>query len=196
MVATLAYTSTDADFDTWVSELVDTGATVLYAPVAYPVANRIGAQSQSQALDVTLISTELWKSADIDPVALDGAYFITHYSPAIPDPAAIAWAERYQSAFAIEPDTLAVLGYDAANMLAAAIQRSQSLAPLQVARALETMRYQGAVGRWRFDEQHNPLKEAVVLQIEDGHTRFVKTVGVQWPEGFHDSVDGGIRSSP
>ena len=196
VVATLAFTSTEADLDTLVSELVDTGATVLYAPVAYPVANRIGAQIQSQGLDVTLIGSELWESADIDLAALDGAYFTTHYSPAIPDPAAIAWAERYQAAFAIEPDTLAVLGYDAGNLLAAAIQRSQSLSPLQVAQALKTMPYQGAVGRWRFDEQHNPLKEAVVLQIEDGRTRFVKAVGIQWPEGFHDSVDGGIHSSP
>ena len=196
VMATLAYTSTDADLDAWLSELVDTGGTVLYAPVAYPVANRIGAQIQSQGLDVTLIGSQLWESADIDPLALDGAYFTSHYSPAIPDTAAIAWAERYQSAFAIEPDTLAILGYDAGNLLATAIQRSQSLAPRQVAQALETMRYQGAVGCWRFDEQHNPLKEAIVLQIKDGHTRFVKAVGVQWPEAFHDSVDGGIRSSP
>ena len=196
VVATLAYTSTETDLDTWVSQIVDTGATVLYAPVAYPVANRIGAQIQSQGLDVILIGSELWESADIDPAALDGAYFTTHYSPAIPDLAAIAWTERHQSAFAIEPDTLAVLGYDAGNLLAAAIQRSQSLSPPDVSQALETMRYQGAVGRWRFDEQHNPLKEAVVLQIEDGRTRFVKAIGVQWPEGFHDSVDGGIPSSP
>jgi hypothetical protein len=33
-------------------------------------------------------------------------------------------------------------------------------------------------GHWRFDKQHNPLKEVIILQVKDNGIRFVKSVGL------------------
>jgi branched-chain amino acid transport system substrate-binding protein len=66
----------------------------------------------------------------------------------------------------VEPDTLAALGYDAAGLLASAIENTSSLAPDEVAQTLETMEYEGVTGRWTFDAQHNPLKPVVLYRIE------------------------------
>jgi branched-chain amino acid transport system substrate-binding protein len=125
---------------------------------------------------VTLIGSEAWDNGALDLQALDGAYFTLHYNRQTPYPIARAWEERYLSAFAIEPDTLAALGYDAATLLASAIQSAASLSPDDVARALETLEFEGVTGRWRFDSRHNPLKPVVVVRIQEGDVIFYKDV--------------------
>jgi branched-chain amino acid transport system substrate-binding protein len=168
--------SPDADFETIITEIAKAAPEVLYVPDAYPVANRVGSLVRAQGLDVTLIGSEVWDNGDLDLEALDGAFFTTHYSRETPNPVAEAWEERYLTAFATEPDTLAALGYDAASLLASAIKNGDSLSPDQVASRLETMELEGITGGWRFDAQHNPLKPVVVVRIEGEDVVFHSTV--------------------
>jgi branched-chain amino acid transport system substrate-binding protein len=165
-------TSKDADFGEAIANLAKAGPEVLYVPDAYPVANRIGKQVRAQALDVTLIGSDVWDSGSLDLDALDGAYFTLQYSRETPNPAAKAWEEQYLSAFALEPDTLAALGYDAASLLASAAESAGSLSPDVVARRLEAMEFEGVTGRWRFDAQHNPVKPVVVVRVQEGRVVF------------------------
>jgi branched-chain amino acid transport system substrate-binding protein len=76
----------------------------------------------------------------------------------------------------MEPDTLAALGYDAANLLASGMQSAASPSADDVARALETLEFEGVTGRWRFDNQHNPLKPVVVVRIQEGDVIFYKDI--------------------
>ncbi|MEJ2560773.1 MAG: ABC transporter substrate-binding protein, partial [Anaerolineae bacterium] len=165
-------TSQDADFGEVMADLAKAGPEVLYVPDAYPVANRIGKQVRAQALDVTLIGSDVWDNSVLDLEALDGAYFTLQYSRETPNPVAKAWEGQYLSAFALEPDTLAALGYDAASMLASAAESAGSLSPDVVARRLEAMEFEGVTGRWRFDAQHNPVKPVVVVRVQEGHVVF------------------------
>jgi len=169
--------SQDADFDAILAEVARNEPDVLYVPGAYPVANRVGSHVQAQALGVTLIGSDLWDNGALDLDALNGAYFTLHYSRQAPGPVAQAWAGRYLSAFALEPDTLAALGYDAASLLASAMESAGSLSPDAVARRLEVMEFEGVTGRWRFDAQHNPIKPVVVVLIEGGDVAFYDLVG-------------------
>jgi branched-chain amino acid transport system substrate-binding protein len=169
-------TSQDADFGEVIADLAKAGPEVLYVPDAYPVANRVGKQVRVQALDVTLMGSDVWDSGALDLEALDGAYFTLQYSRETPNPLAKAWAERYLSAFAQEPDALAALGYDAASLLASAAESADSLAPEDIARQLERMEFEGVTGRWRFDAQHNPVKPVVVVRVQEGHVVFYDTV--------------------
>ncbi len=168
--------SFDAGFEAIIADIARAAPDVIYVPDAYPVANRIAAEVRTQGLEVTLIGSEIWDSGALDLEALDGAYFTLHYSRDNPNPLAQEWRERYLSAFAVEPDTLAALGYDAASLLASAIEGSGSLSPHDAARSLETMEFEGVTGRWRFDARHDPLKPVVVVQIEGGDVVFASAV--------------------
>jgi len=168
--------SPGAGLDAAIAEMVAMKPDVVYVPAAYPVANQVGSQVRAQALGVTLIGSEAWDNGALDLQALEGAYFTLHYSRQTPYPIARAWEERYLSAFAVEPDTLAALGYDAANLLASGIQSAASLSPDDVARALETLEFEGVTGRWRFDSRHNPLKPVVVVRIQEGDVIFYKDI--------------------
>jgi len=176
VVAKLDYRSSEADFDSLVAEIARAAPEVLYVPDAYPVANLVGSSIQAQGLDVALIGSELWDNGALDLEALEGAFYTLHYSRDIPDAAAQAWQERYVSAFAMEPDTLAALGYDAANLLASAIEETDHLSPEDVAQTLEKMEFAGVTGRWSFDARHNPLKPVVVNRIEGEEGGFYGSV--------------------
>jgi branched-chain amino acid transport system substrate-binding protein len=179
VVATLTYPRggatgalQDADFGGIMAEIAQAEPDVLYVPDAYPIANRVGSHIRAQGLNVDLIGSDLWDSGALSLEALDGAYFTLHYSRETPNPVAEAWAGRYLSAFALEPDTLAALGYDAASLLALATEGADSLSPDAAAGRLETMEFEGVTGRWRFDAQHNPVKPVVVVRVEGGDVIF------------------------
>ena len=178
-VVTVTYSSVGADFGPLVAEAARSGAPALYVPGGPEVANRVGSALRTQKLDLIIIGSDLWTRRELDLAALEGAYFVAHYSRGGTDPLALAWADRYQSAFAVEPDTLAALGYDAVHVLATAIQEAGGVSPPDVARALERMSYTGVSGRWRFDSLHNPLKEAVMLQVKDGDVQWAGLASVR-----------------
>ncbi len=173
------YTSPDADLAPLVAEAASSGAQALYVPGGPDIANRAGAAVQVQSLDLTIVGSDMWAKHELDLAALDGAYFVAHYGRDVPDPRAQAWAERYQAAFALEPDALAALGYDAADLLATAAQQAGASSPLDVARTLERMQYAGVSGSWHFDSLHNPLKQAVIFQIRDGGIRWAALASVR-----------------
>jgi branched-chain amino acid transport system substrate-binding protein len=173
--------SRDADFEAIIADVTKAKPEVLYVPDAYPVANRVGSylcrtdgckQVQAQELGITLIGSELWDSGALNLEALEGAYFTLHYSRETPSPLAQAWEERYLSAFAVEPNTLAALGYDAASLLASAIEGAGSPSPDDAARILESIEFEGVTGRWHFDTRHDPIKPVVVVRIEGGDVIF------------------------
>lgn len=178
VVAAPTYLSRDSDFEAIIAEVAEAAPDVLYVPDAYPVANRVGSQVRAQGFDVILIGSELWNNGALDLEALEGAFFTSHFSRQTPNPMAKAWAERYSSAFAVEPDTLAALGYDAAGLLVSGIEDSGNLSPDDVAQSLESIEFEGVTGRWRFDTQHNPLKPIVVLRIEGGNVYFYDVVSL------------------
>ncbi len=66
------------------------------------------------------------------------------------------WANRYKSRYAIEPDTLAMLGYDAAVILLTAIQQADTVAVTETVKALEQTTFNGVDKSITFDKQHNP----------------------------------------
>jgi len=175
----LPYGSQDADFGALLANAARGGAGALLVPDTYPVANQVGRQLRSQGLSLALVGSQAWDSADLDRAALEGAYYTAHYDIGLPAPSAVAWAARYQSAFAQQPNTLAALGYDAANLLLTAIQQAGSPSPIPVARAMESMEVQSVAGPWRFDDRHNPLKDAVILQVQGAADRYVTSVSVR-----------------
>ena len=86
------------------------------------------------------------------------------------------------SAPGLTPDSLSAQAYDAAGMLADAMQRAPDLSGAAIRDALAaTANFQGVTGTITLDKNRNPIKPAVVLKIGKGGTyEFVTRIQ---PEG-------------
>ena len=75
------------------------------------------------------------------------------------------------------PDALAALGYDAARVAMAAIEKSPDLSGASIRDAIAaTKDFPGVAGNISLDANRNALKSAVILKVGDGKTDFVTSI--------------------
>ena len=67
-----------------------------------------------------------------------------------------------------------VLGYDAMGMMATAIDQAGSTDSDKIIEAMKGLEYKGLTGTTTFDENRNPVREAVITTIEDGQYKVVE----------------------
>jgi branched-chain amino acid transport system substrate-binding protein len=171
------YTSQDTDFSAILAKVADTKPDVLYLPDYYPIVNLVGAQVKQRNLAVTMLGGDGWDSADLDRKAADGGYYTNHYSAEDTRPIVQDWVKKYNAKYGSNPDALATLAYDAANMLFTSMKNANSTDPDKVKDALASLKdFDGVSGKMSLDAQHNPVKSAVVLQVKDGQISFVESV--------------------
>ena len=102
--------------------------------------------------------------------------FSNHYSPADPRPVVQEFVAKYTAKYGAEPDALATLAYDAAWILLQAVSDAGVDDPAVVKDAMAAVRYDGVSGEITFDAQHNPVKSAAIVKIENGQKVFYKFV--------------------
>lgn len=168
------YTSDETDLSDSLTASSRAGAEVIYLPAPAQVVNRVAGQLSSPDLSVlsantqtglVLLGSDSWESTELDLAATAGSYFTVYFVSASNHPTTQAWAESYKSIYAIEPDTLAALGYDAAIFLTGAIQQAGTFEPVAVAKALEQGKFDSLTGQITFDHRHNPIKPVPIVQV-------------------------------
>ncbi|GAB4426150.1 MAG: ABC transporter substrate-binding protein [Anaerolineae bacterium] len=176
------FTPAEADFTPALQAAGAAGAELLYLPAPVSVVNRLAGQMsqlrQSGSLRLTLLGSDSWHSADLDRTATAGSYFTTHFFLDDPRPLTQQWTETYKASYAVAPDTLALLGYEAATVLLEAVQQAGTLDVESVAKTLAQGRFEGVTGPLTFDPQHNPLRPVPVVQVKDGQLIFAGYVNV------------------
>ncbi len=104
---------------------------------------------------------------------MNGNYFTNHYASDDPNPKVQGFIENYKKKHGVVPDAMAVLGYDAANMLFDAIKRAGSADSTKIRDALaETKNFPGVSGDLTLNKDRNAEKRIVVLKIEGGKIQF------------------------
>lgn len=170
------YTGEDTDFSAILTKVKDANPDVLYLPDYYSTVNLQAAQAREMGITATLLGGDGWDSADLDREATDGGFHTNHYSSDDPRPVVQEWVEKYEEKYGSPPDALATLAYDAAYMLFQGIEEAGKADPAAVAKAMEGLEYNVVSGQSHFDEFHNPVKPAVILEIKDGKTVYRATV--------------------
>jgi len=154
-------------------EVRDANPDVLYLPGYYNVMNRLVLQARRFGMFQTIIGSDGWDSPALDLTAMDGCYFTTHYFAGEPRPEVTAWTQLYAARHQIEPDAVATLSYDAANILFAAVTAAGTLEPFAVADMLETSTFETVSGQLTFDQYHNPTKGVPMVRALSGRVTFV-----------------------
>jgi len=137
-------------------------------PGYYPEAAAFLRQAKDAALTVPVIGGDGWDSPALHQlagrVAVDGHFFITHFSANNPDETVRHFVNAYRERFGKEPTQLAAMGYDAMLLVANALERANNTLPPTILRTLkETNGAPGLGGKMRFGPARHIIKPAMVI---------------------------------
>lgn len=174
IVVDASYQSKDTDFRAQLTRIKGAKPDVVFLPAYYQEAAQVGKQAVETDLGVPLLGGDGWEAdalLEVAGTALDGCYYSNHYFLEDPSETIQNFRRKYNERYtkggrALEPDAMAALGYDAARIMAEAIERAGSAEPAAIRDALaETKDFQGVTGRIAIDANRNASKALVMLKI-------------------------------
>lgn len=170
------YTAGDKDFSAILTKVKDANPDVLFLPDYYQTVNLIAAQANQMGIKAVKLGGDGWDSPELDMAATAGGFFTNHYTSEDTRPVVQDFVKRYQAKYGSVPDALAALAYDAANILFQAIQQAGTDDALKVAQTMEKGTFSVVSGDITFDNQHNPKKCAVILEVSADKISYRDTV--------------------
>jgi len=173
------YQSGSVDFKSQLTKIKESKPDVIMVPVYYSDVALIAVQAKEIGLSSKLLGADGWDGVleKIDKSNLDAVkdcYFCSQYSAESTDPKLQAFLKNYKEAYKTDANMFAVLGYDAMSMMAAAITKAGSTDSDKIIAAMKGLSYPGLTGTTTFDENRNPVREAVITTIADGKYKFVE----------------------
>ncbi len=175
-----SYKAGDQDFKAQLTSIKGRKPEAIYVPGYYTDVALIARQAHELGIKVPLLGGDGWDSSKLYEIAkgaLDGSYFSNHYSDEDPSPVVQEFIAKYKAAYASVPDSMAVLGYDAARVGFDAIARAKDMTGPSLAEAITaTKGFQGVSGIITVDADHNAVKSAVVLGIEKNKAKYAQTI--------------------
>lgn len=178
------YKEGDIDFSSQLAAVNTAKPDFLFIPGYYTEAAQIARQTRQHRMGMPLIGADGWESPELLAVggaALEGAHFSSPFFAEDPRPAAREFVERFTELHGEAPDALAALGYDAATLLADAMERAESLKPKAIRDAIaSTTGFSGVTGEITIGPKGDTIKPLVILRIHNGETTLAARVS---PEG-------------
>ena len=174
----------DQDFKSTLTKIKAINPDVVFIPAYYEEVGKIIRQAREIGIKSQLIGTDGWDDPKLIEIAglsaVEGTFFSNHYSPQAQDPKVVEFVKAYKAEYNQEPSALAVLGYDCALVVIDAIKRAGSDDPEKIRQALEeTKKLQITTGILSIDNNHNPIKSAVVVEIKNGQQIFKEKINPQ-----------------
>ncbi|MBG0777454.1 MAG: ABC transporter substrate-binding protein [Desulfovibrionaceae bacterium] len=187
VVAFETFTTKDVDFSAQLTNIVASGADMLFVPQYYNEVPLIVKQAKALGWDKPIMGSDSWGSGDLMGLCGDdckGYYFSTHYAAAGAQGKTKEFIDAYKAAYGKTPDDVAALTWDSTNLMLKAIQNAGGLTG-DMAKDREAIKTQlasikdfpGITGGMTFTPEGDPIKCAVVVKIDDqGQYSFFKSV--------------------
>lgn len=179
IVAYEGYPDGTTDFNTQLTKILEGKPDAIYSPNYYNDDGLIAKQARSLGFNGPIIGGDGWDSPDLVKIggdAVNNCYFTNHFSKDSKEEIVQNFVKKYEDKYGEAPDALAALGYDGMNIMLTAIQNAGSTDGEAIKDALKNIDYRGVTGHIKFDENRNPIKSAVILEIENGKQVYVTTI--------------------
>ena len=198
ITATEGYAKGDVDFKSQLTNIIATSPEVLFIPEYYGNAYLICKQARELGFTGTFLGVDgtdgILDIEGVDTSVIDGMYFANHFAADSTEPAVVQFVTDYKALYNATPNALAALGYDAAKIMIDAIsvvianhaadtdangaavtyKISNSAEDRQaIIDALAATDLDCVTGHITFDENRNPVKDCVIIQIKDAANHYV-----------------------
>ncbi len=182
VVQTASYADADTDYKASLTSIASQDFDVLFVADYAKNAGLIIGQARSTAglETVNIIGPDGFEDSKLNDLAggaqnVNNVFFSTHFST-LSDDTQVADFVASHKAFTLKtygkeetPSALTALAYDAAYMLFKAIDNADSTEPAAIRDALEALEsFDGVTGDISFDELHNAVKPAFLIELSNG----------------------------
>jgi branched-chain amino acid transport system substrate-binding protein len=187
VVAFESFTTGDKDFSAQMTNIVASGADVLFVPQYYSEVPLIVQAAKEMGWAKPILGSDSWGGGDLMALCGDdckGYFFSTHYAAAGAKGKTKVFIDTYKSIYGKTPDDVAALTWDAIGLMIQAVKDTGGLNGkikadrVKVKDALAAIKnYPGITGNMTFTPEGDPKKCAVVVKINDqGQYEFYKSV--------------------
>ena len=177
IVALESYADNDKDFNAQLTKIKSTSPDVVYLPDYYGTVALIAKQLRAQGIMAPIVGGDGWDgligSAGDEVV---NGFYSNHYSTDSTEEKVQKYVSAFRAKYNKYPNAFSALGYDCVYLLKDAIEAAGSSEAAAVRDALEKIDGTYVTGHLSFDEKHNPVKSAVMLEIVSDGNGGIKTV--------------------
>ncbi len=184
VVSEQAYSAGDVDFRAQMTAIANAQPDVIFSPNYYEDDGMIVTQARAAGVTGTFLGGDGWGGVAGYASAedLEGSVYCSGYAAGTEGVAQFEadYEEAYGEAV---PSMFAPLGYDAALLmceaLAAAEEQGLETGSDEYKQAVidalaATNGVEGVTGTYSFDEQNNPIKDAAIMELQDGNEVFIE----------------------
>jgi branched-chain amino acid transport system substrate-binding protein len=173
-----AYIAKDTDFRATLTNIKSANPDYIFVPGFYEEVGLIIKQAREIGLNVPIMGGDGWDSPKLVEIAgaqtLNNTFITNHYSSGDSDKKVQDFVAAFKAKYdGKSPDAFTALGYDTVYFLADAIKRAGSSDSAKIQKALEeTDGLELVSGKVKLDQNHDPIKAAVILEYQNGEQQF------------------------
>lgn len=169
IVAKEGFKTGDTDFRPQLTKIKDANPEIIFMPYFFKEVALSSKQARELGITATLMGGDGWPSEQLLSMAQDaveGSYVVNHLD--FDDPDVQDFKTKYKEKFGKDVELNGYLAHDASLMLIEAIKKANSLDPVAIRDALETVDIKGITGRIAIGKNtHNPEnKDAAIIKLD------------------------------
>ena len=173
IVAEEGYMAKDKDFNAVLTKFKSMEFDVIYIPGYYQEVGLIIKQARELGITAPILGGDGFDSAELVELsgkeAANDIFFSNHYSALDQDPIVQDFIKMHNELTGKDPSAFVAMGYDLGMYIADALERAGEVSPAALQKALaSTEEFIGVTGRFSVDENHNVVKDAVVIELQGG----------------------------
>lgn len=181
IAAEQAYLQKDQDFKSTLTAIKAQNPELIYIPGYYEDVGKIIKQARELGITVPILGGDAWDSPKLAELggaqALNNTFFTNFYSVEDKNPVSNAFIEAYKKEYGQLPDSMAAMGYDAANLLVDAIKRANITDSAKIREALAaTKNFKSVSGDMALNENHDAVRGVVIMEMKDGKQVYRETI--------------------
>ncbi|HYF84048.1 MAG TPA: ABC transporter substrate-binding protein [Clostridia bacterium] len=182
VVEAQAYGGADVkDFNAQLTKIKAANPEVLFMPNQFGEVPLQMKQARQMGITAQFLGGDSWDSPDVPNIAgvdiVEGSAFDAAFSPDDPSPICKDFVKRYKDKYGKNPNSNAVLAYEAAMVVLEGIKNAETLDGQGVRDAMAKIEnLEVPSGTITFDANRNPVKGAVVNVYKGGVPSYVTTI--------------------
>lgn len=182
IVESQAYGSEIKDYNVQLSKIKASNPDVIFLPNLFTELGLQVKQAREMGITAKIVGGDSFDTPDVPKIAgfenAEGISYISAFSADDTSPAAKAFTEKFKAKFKVNPNSNAVLAYEAYKLVLKGIQDAEKLDGQGIRDAMAKIKdYELPSGKITFDANRNPIKGATILKInKNGEPVYETTV--------------------